>query len=355
MGAASIERLRHSNYRNFHNLLISTMPQSFTGRALRLLEKAASAQTLHPTVAETVIPAVPPDHAVVRVQAAAVNVSDVKAALGMMPHAIWPRTPGRDFAGRVVAGPAEWMDVEVWGTGGDLGISRDGTHSQFLLLPLEALSRKPASVSLAAAGTVGVPFITAFEGLRRAQLRGPGQTVAVFGANGKVGQAAIQLASRAGARVVGIERDIDTYEGHSARAVKMVRGGEPNLAASLLEATEGRGADIAFNTVGSPYFEAALDSLAIGGTQVLISTIERNVPFDILQFYRRNLQMLGVDSLKLSVTQCAAILNSLLPGFDDGTLRAFEVSDDALIALEDAAAAYQRVIEGSRERVVLAP
>jgi NADPH2:quinone reductase len=354
MGVASIERLRHSTYRNFHNLLISTMSQSFTGRALRVFEKALTAQALHPTVAETVIPTVPPDHAVVRVQAAAVNVSDVKAALGMMPHAIWPRTPGRDFAGRVVAGPVEWIDVEVWGTGGDLGISRDGTHSQFLLLPLEALSRKPASVSLAAAGTVGVPFITAFEGLRRAQLRGPGQTVAVFGANGKVGQAAIQLASRAGAKVVGIERDADVYEGHSVGAVKMLRN-TPDLAASILEATEGRGADIAFNTVGSPYFAAALDSLAIGGTQVLISTIERNVPFDILQFYRRNLQMLGVDSLKLSVTQCAGILNSLLPGFDDGTLSAFEVSDDALIALEDAAGAYQRVIEGSRERVVLAP
>jgi NADPH:quinone reductase-like Zn-dependent oxidoreductase len=80
-------------------------------------------------------------------------------------------------------------------------MTRDGTHSMFLVLPTAALSRKPATVSLAAAATVGVPFITAYEGLRRAGLNGKGQRVIVFGANGKVGQAAIQLATRAGATV----------------------------------------------------------------------------------------------------------------------------------------------------------
>jgi NADPH:quinone reductase-like Zn-dependent oxidoreductase len=39
------------------------------------------------------------------VVAAAVNPSDVKATLGIMPHAVFPRTPGRDFAGLVVDGP----------------------------------------------------------------------------------------------------------------------------------------------------------------------------------------------------------------------------------------------------------
>ena len=35
----------------------------------------------------------------IELKAAAVNPSDVKAILGAMPHAVWPRTPGRDFAG----------------------------------------------------------------------------------------------------------------------------------------------------------------------------------------------------------------------------------------------------------------
>lgn len=326
-----------------------------TGRALRVTEKAANAEALQPQIVEIDLPEPPSGHAVVEVLAASVNPSDVKAALGMMPHAIWPRTPGRDFAGKVIVGPTEWLGTFVWGTGGDLGITRDGSHSRYLVLPVEALSRKPDSVSVAAAGTVGVPFITAYEGLQRAHLRGAGQTVVVFGANGKVGQAAVQLASRAGATVIGVDRGVGQYVGHSMQPVRMLDGTRADLGAALLEATGGRGADIAYNTVGSPYFGAAIESLAIDGTQVLISTIERTVPFDILGFYRRNLQMLGVDSLKLSVTHCAGILNSLLPGFDDGTLKAFDVDDAALLPLEQASAAYRRVLEGTPDRVVLAP
>ena len=324
-------------------------------RALRLFAKAASPEALNPELVDIDLPTPPDGNAVVEVLAAAVNPSDVKAALGLMPHAVWPRTPGRDFAGRVVAGPSEWLGQEVWGTGGELGITRDGSHSRYLVLPLAALARKPASVSSAAAGTVGVPFITAHEGLRRAGLAGSGQTVVVFGANGKVGQAAVQLASRAGARVIGVERGTTAYVGHSSAAVTLIDGTRADLGAAIVEASAGKGADIAYNTVGSPYFAAALESLAIGGTQVLISTIERTVPFDILAFYRRNLQMLGVDTLKLDVTQCAQILDELRPGFDDGSLRAFDVDAATLLPLDDAARAYQRVIAGSTDRVVFAP
>ena len=331
------------------------MKQPSTALKLVLTRQATDAASLAPELVPAQLVEPPPGHAVVEVRAAAVNPSDVKAALGLMPHAVWPRTPGRDFAGVVVAGPAEWIDVEVWGTGGDLGVTRDGSHARYLVLPIEALSRKPAGVPMAAAAAVGVPFITAWEGLRRAGLRGPGQTVAVFGAHGKVGQAAIQLATRVGATVVGVERNGGDFLGHASAPVPLLDGRDPALAQRLQEACQGRGADIAFNTVGSPYFQAALDSLAVGGTQVLISTIERTVPLDILSFYRRNLQMLGVDSLKLSAAQCARVLDELRPGFDEGALRAFDVDAATLIPLSDSAQAYRRVLEGSMDRVVLAP
>lgn len=328
-------------------------------RTLRLTQKAADAAALAPQLVGLEQPQPGAGEAVVEVHAAAVNPSDVKAALGLMPHAVWPRTPGRDFAGRVVAGPAEWIGVDVWGTGGDLGITRDGSHSRYLVLPVAALARKPASVTVAAAATVGVPFITAHEGLRRAGLWAAGdasrQTVAVFGANGKVGQAAIQLATRAGARVVAVERHATRYAGHANGEVQLFASDTPDLGQALLAATGGRGAQITYNTVGSPYFAAALESLAVGGTQVLISTIERSVPFDILAFYRRNLQMVGVDTLKIDAVQCAAILEALRAGFDDGTLKAFDVDATTLLPLDDAVAAYRRVIEGSPDRVVFAP
>ena len=50
---------------------------------------------------------IPEGSAVVEVRSSGVNPSDVKAMLGGMPHAVWPRTPGRDFAGVVVEGPKD--------------------------------------------------------------------------------------------------------------------------------------------------------------------------------------------------------------------------------------------------------
>jgi NADPH2:quinone reductase len=63
-------------------------------------------------------------NAIIEIAAAGVNPSDVKAVLGAMPQAIWPRTPGRDYSGVVVDGPADLIGKEVWGSGGELGPPR---------------------------------------------------------------------------------------------------------------------------------------------------------------------------------------------------------------------------------------
>ena len=81
----------------------------------------------------------------IEVHAAGINPSDAKAMLGIMPSAVFPRTPGRDFAGVVVEGPNELKGLEVWGSGGDIGISRNGSHADRLVLPAAAIRRKPGS------------------------------------------------------------------------------------------------------------------------------------------------------------------------------------------------------------------
>ena len=55
------------------------------------------------------------DEALVRIEAASINPSDVKNVQGMMEQTTLPRTPGRDFAGVVQAGPTSWIGTEVWG------------------------------------------------------------------------------------------------------------------------------------------------------------------------------------------------------------------------------------------------
>src|SRR5687768_6351358 len=102
--------------------------------AIRVAEKAADIDHLDLVLQEGP-PATPGrGQVVIEVAAAGVNPSDVKAVLGAMPHAVWPRTPGRDYAGVVLEGPAELVGQEVWGSGGELGIRRDGTHARHLVL-----------------------------------------------------------------------------------------------------------------------------------------------------------------------------------------------------------------------------
>lgn len=292
---------------------------------------------------------------VIDVQAAGVNPSDVKAALGSMPHAVWPRTPGRDWAGVVSAGDAEWIGVEVWGSGGDLGVRRDGTHASQLCLDVVQVRRKPARLGLREAAGVGVPFITAYEGLRRAGMPHAGEVVLVFGANGKVGQAAIQLASALGARVIGVERGPGAYRGHASGEVVVIDASLGKIEDTVRELTDGHGADIVYNTVGSPYFAAANASMAVGARQIFISTIDRSVPFDIFAFYRGQHTFVGIDSLALDGAACALILDALAPAFESGTLRPFPIEDDHVFSIERAQEAYAQVLSGARERVLLVP
>jgi NADPH:quinone reductase-like Zn-dependent oxidoreductase len=284
-----------------------------------------------------------------------VNPSDVKATLGMMPKAIWPRTPGRDYAGTVVDGPAHLIGKRVWGSGGELGITRDGTHARHLVVDAAYVREVPEGIALREAGAVGVPFVTAWTGLQEAGGVKPGSTVLVLGGNGKVGQAATQLATMAGARVIGVERTAEPYRGHATGPVTLVSADAGDVAEQVLALTGGHGADIVYNTVGSPYFEAANRALAHGGTQIFIATIERVVPFDILAFYRARHRYVGVDTLALDSGDCAAVLDTLRPGFESGVLRPFPVPEDNIFALRDAAAAYRAVLSGARERVVLDP
>ena len=113
------------------------------------------------------------DDLLIDVRYAGVNPSDVAAMMGRMPQAVFPRTPGRDWAGVVLEGPADLVGQEVFGSGGDLGITRDGSHGARLVVPRAAAVPKPPGLSLAEAGALGVPFVTAALGYQRPARHSP--------------------------------------------------------------------------------------------------------------------------------------------------------------------------------------
>ena len=291
----------------------------------------------------------------IEVKAAAVNPSDVKAATGLMAYAVFPRTPGRDYAGIVIDGPSGTVGREVFGSSGDLGIRCDGTHATHLVVEADAVVEKPKGISFEQAAGIGVPFVTAIEGFRRAGMPRSGETVLVMGVNGKVGQAAAQIATRNGARVIGVVRRNEPYQGHSTSAVEMIDSSTTDVATRVRELTAGKGADIVYNTVGDPYFQAAHNSLALRGRQILIAAINPVVPFNILEFYRGQHSYVGIDTLGLSSSATGAVLRELAPGFASGHLKPFPIKPNAVFSLEEAKPAFLAVAGSSRDRVVLRP
>ena len=324
-------------------------------KVLNIAAKAASAEAIHVDLVEFGSNRPSEGDVTLEIRAAGINPSDAKAMLGIMPTAVFPRTPGRDFAGVVIDGPPTLIGIEAWGSGGDLGISRNGTHAERLKIPAAAIRAKPRNLSMLEAGTTGVPFVTAFEGFRRSRFPARGDVVAVFGASGKVGQAAIQIAARNGATVFAIDRRSGAPRGHAAGPVRYVDASAEKPSERIRGETAGTGASVVFNTVGSPWFAEGNASLAKRGTQVFISTVERSVPFDIFAFYRGMHTYVGVDSLALTAVDCAAIFEALTPGFEDGTLKPFPVSDASTFALEQADDAYRKALAGSAERLAFVP
>jgi len=204
------------------------------------------------------------------------------------------------------------------------------------------------------AAGIGVPFVTAYEGLRRAGLPKTNDWVLVFGGNGKVGQAVTQIATSLGARVIGVEFGASTYKGFSNNPVKMIDSTKENVVKAVHDATGDHGVDIVFNTVGSPSYEDAMQTMAHGATQIFISDrAKKEVPFNIFQFYRHEHKFVGVDSQDIDVAQCAQILNKLKPGFANGTLKPFTVTEEYIYPLERANEAYMKTYTGSNEKIIL--
>jgi NADPH:quinone reductase-like Zn-dependent oxidoreductase len=332
----------------------ATSANSIDARCVRLNAKTGDVAALAPVVERRTLSRAD-NEVLVEVKAAAVNPSDVKAATGLMPYAVFPRTPGRDYAGLVIDGPRELIGREVFGSSGDLGIRRDGTHATHLAVEADAVVEKPAMISWEEAAGIGVPFVTAMEGFRRAGIPKPRETVLVMGVNGKVGQAAVQIASWHGARVIGVARKMEPYEGHANSSVDVIDASSTDVAARVRELSGGHGADIVFNTVGDPYFQAAHQSLALRGRQILIAAVERIVQFNILEFYRGQHTYVGVDTLALSSSATGAVLRELEPGFASGHLKPFTIHPSAIYPLEDAKRAFVAVAGSSRDRVILRP
>jgi NADPH:quinone reductase-like Zn-dependent oxidoreductase len=325
-------------------------------RALRF-GKTGSLDELNLSDIERPIPG--ESEVLIQVKAAAINPSDIKNVLGKMHETTVPRTPGRDFAGVVVEGPAAMIGSSVFGTGGNLGFGRDGSHAEYIAVPAAVAVPMPKGITFESAATLGLPFITAYAALVSAAGLRSGETILITGTTGAVGRVAVSIAASLGANVLGTARSASKIpRGGAMPVAHWINLESDDLPVKVREVTGGRGADVVFDVIGGGMFEKCLASLAHRGRQLAIASgPDRRVAFDLIDFYHNESRLLGVDSLKLSFEETGAILRKFSSGLDAGVYPS-PSKEEAIRAfpLEQGVRVYRDLAEGRiREKAVLVP
>ena len=198
----------------------------------------------------------------VQVKAAGINPGEAAIRQGAMHErfpATFPSGQGSDLAGVVAELGA---GVHGFAVGDEVvGFSlRRSSHAEFVAVPQDQLTAKPANVSWEVAGSLYVVGATAYAAVRSVNLT-PDDTVAISGAAGGVGTVAVQLAKRTGATVLGIAGPSND-DWLSAHGVIPVNYGD-GLAARLRAASPTGRVDAFLDLFGGGYVALAVDELGI--------------------------------------------------------------------------------------------
>ncbi len=320
-----------------------------------VFDQPGEADVLH--VAEVPDPEPQPGEVLLRVRATAVNRADLLQRRGFYP----PPPGASSILGLEAAGEIEQLGEGAtgWRTGQPAcALLAGGGYAEKVAVPAGQLMQVPDSVDIITAGGIPEVFLTAHDNLVTRGGLQRGDTVLIHGGAGGVGTAAIQLARRAGARVVvtagspeRLQRclELGADEGIDHRSEDFV--------ARIAEITGGRGADVILDVMGAAYLERNLQALARDGRLVVIG-LQGGVraEIDLNAMLSRRLSLVATTLRSRPVEQKAEIVRraeaDLLPGFADGSLRP---AIDRVLPLDRAADAHRAMEAGEAVgKIVLA-
>jgi NADPH2:quinone reductase len=188
-----------------------------------------------------------------------------------------PFSPGAEIAGVV-----RQVGAHVIGFApGDRVMGYVGFNGarQVIAIAAGQVTPMPEGVSFEVAAGITVTYGTTLHGLRdRARLK-PGETLAVLGASGGVGQAAIEVGKAMGARVIACASSDEKLEFcKKCGADELLNYTEVDLKDGLKSLTDGKGVDVVYDPVGGDFTEAALRATGWGGRFLVIGFAAGKIP-----------------------------------------------------------------------------
>ncbi|TGO38261.1 hypothetical protein BHYA_0078g00130 [Botrytis hyacinthi] len=305
-----------------------------TMQAIYASRRSATAQ-LQLTLKSLTVPTIPSgsNTALIRVQAAGINPSDVANAILDRFGGGGPIVSGRDFSGTVIQATSDPQleGAEVYGTSGrELSLSIDGTHAEYIT-----------------ASAVGVPYSTAHLMLEKAAARS-GDVVLIFGARGAIGKAAIELANAKGLKTITTSR----VDGTDVNVTL-----DENLK-NVLELNNGRGPNTILDRAESPVLmEKGLAILGKSGRYVFVSGMRGGsevIRINVMKMLAMDQSLHGVNSWSLTLAETKNIMAKLGKMFEDGEIKGPDEESLTKIKLTDAIEAYQEVAKFDGKKFVIA-
>lgn len=196
----------------------------------------------------------------IRVQTAGLNFKDVLLALHVVP-ASGPIL-GLECAGEVVRAGAGVTHLCV---GKAVLAMAPGSFGRYVTVPAHMVAALPDGLSFEAAATIPLAFLTAAYALEELANIQPGERVLIHAAAGGVGQAAIQLAQRAGAEIFATASE-GKWDVLRALGVKHVLNSRSlEFAQEIRRLTNGEGVDVVLNSLRGEFTTQSVSLLRPGG------------------------------------------------------------------------------------------
>lgn len=288
-----------------------------------------------------------PGQVLVAVRAVGVNFHDYRQRLGLSTGASIPSIPGLEMSGIVESvGP----DVTAFAPGDRVFGRARSSYAEKVLADAANLFLIPDGFSFESAAVVPVAFLTATHALLVKSPIQPGERLLMQAAGSSVGSAAVQVARREGAWVVGTAGS----PGRCARVVQDVGAHaaidytREDVPARVMALTDSHGVDVALDGVGTATLAGTLTSLAIGGRALVYGAASGSsaLPgFDVATLAGRGLSLVG-----FSITAEKALFQrtmrrfqtDILPALAQGTLRPML---ERTLPLAEAAAAHRSILD----------
>ena len=280
---------------------------------------------------------------VVAVRACALNFPDALIVQGLyQAKPALPFSPGAEFSGIILQVGA---DVTAYKPGDAvIAFAGHGGLAERCAVDAQRIMPLPSGMSFEQGAAFMLTYGTCIHALKDVAQLQPGETLAVLGAGGGVGLAAVDIAKAMGARVIAAastKAKLELAQQHGADT--LLDYASEDLRRRLMGLTEGKGADVVLDPVGGVYAEAALRATAWRGRYLVVGFAAGDIPRIPLNLaLLKERQILGVywgEALQRNPRQHAANVRQLLQWFVAGSVRP-EITEQ--LGLEQATQALLR-------------